>query len=51
LQHTTFTSETSIPTAGFELALPQTNLPQAYVLDRAATGIRDYGVTSLNEAH
>jgi hypothetical protein len=31
--------QTSMPTAGFEHAIPATKQPQTYALDRAATGI------------
>ena len=36
LQHTTLTKET-MPQAGFELAVPASERPQAHALDRAAT--------------
>jgi hypothetical protein len=36
-----------MPPAGFELILPATNLPQTFASDRAATGICECGVTSL----
>jgi len=38
---------TSIPLAGFELALPAKNLLQTYASDRAPTGIGDCGFTGL----
>jgi hypothetical protein len=31
--------QTSVPSVGFEPAIPATKLPQTYALDRAATGI------------
>jgi hypothetical protein len=31
--------QTSMPRAGFELAIPETKRPQTYALDRAAPGI------------
>jgi len=37
-QHTTFTTETSMPLAGFEPTIPASKLPQTHVLDRATTG-------------
>jgi hypothetical protein len=36
-----------MPPAGFELALPATKQPQTYALERAATGIGEFGVTSF----
>jgi len=38
-----------MPPAGFEFALPATNLPQAYAVCLVATGISDCGVTCLKE--
>ena len=37
--HNTHNSQTSMPTAGFEPAIPASERPQSYALDRAATGI------------
>jgi hypothetical protein len=39
LQHTT---QTHMPSAGFEPAIPASDKPQAYALDRAATEIDDW---------
>jgi len=37
-QHTTFTRKTTIPSVGFEPAIPASGRPQTHALDRAATG-------------
>jgi hypothetical protein len=38
-----------MPPAGFEFALPATNLPQTYAVSLVAPGISDCGVTCLKE--
>jgi hypothetical protein len=38
-QHNIYTQQTSMPSTGFEPAIPATKRPQTYALVRAATGI------------
>jgi len=37
--HNTYRRQTSMPPAGFEHAIPASELPQTHALDRVATGI------------
>jgi hypothetical protein len=39
--HNTYKRQTSMPTAGFEPAIPASERPQTQAIDRAATGIGD----------
>ena len=41
-QYATLTRDTSLPTAGFELAIPTSERPQTHALDLAATGTGTY---------
>jgi hypothetical protein len=45
-QHNTHKRQTSMPSAGFEPATSAADLPQAYALDRSATGVGDMNVNT-----